>query len=174
MRVLEVGPDGFPSTYQKLVADPSIRWDTIDIYDSDKLTYRAASEYSFPIADGMYDIVLSGQVIEHVKKIWRWMNELARVCKPGGLVITINPVSWPFHEYPVDCWRIFPDGMRALYEDAGLTTRLAVFENLADSVDTPTKFYLFKQGIKAVLGKKPRYPWTTQPVIDTISIAVKD
>jgi hypothetical protein len=29
---------------------------------------------------------------------------------------------WPFHEYPIDCWRAYPDGMTALYEEGGTVT----------------------------------------------------
>jgi SAM-dependent methyltransferase len=129
MRVLEIGPS-YPSTYQKLVGDPSITWETIDLFDDPRLTHRATSEYSFPLADNTYDVVLSGQVMEHVRKIWRWMPELSRVAKPGGLVITINPVSWPYHEHPHDCWRAFPEGMRALYEDSSLEVIESVFDSL--------------------------------------------
>lgn len=124
-RVLEVGPDGFPSTYQRLAADPSLAWDTIDMFDRQGLTHRATSEYSFPIADASYDVVLSGQVVEHVRMPWRWIRELVRVTRPGGLVATIAPVSWPYHEAPVDCWRIYPEGLRALYEEGGLEVQLA-------------------------------------------------
>lgn len=74
--------------------------------------------------------MLSGNVIEHVRAIWRWLPEVARITKPGGLVITINPVSWPYHAYPTDCWRPYPDGMRALYEDAGLDVLTSTFESL--------------------------------------------
>lgn len=130
MRVLEIGPDQSPSTYQSIVDDDSLVWDTLDIHSNQQVTHRATSEYSFPIQDGAYDIVLSGQVIEHVRRVWVWMREVARVCRGGGLVITINPVSWPFHEAPVDCWRIYPDGMRALYEDAALNVLLSHFESL--------------------------------------------
>jgi ubiquinone/menaquinone biosynthesis C-methylase UbiE len=59
-------------------------------------------------------------VLEHVRKPWIWIEELARVCKPRGLVITINPVSWPCRETPVDCWRAYPEGIRALYEEGNL------------------------------------------------------
>jgi SAM-dependent methyltransferase len=90
----------------------------------------ATDEYNFPIQADSYDLVLSGQVIEHVRKIWTWMREVARVCKPGGLVITLNPVNWPYHAHPHDCWRIFPEGMRALYEDAGLSVELSHFGSL--------------------------------------------
>jgi SAM-dependent methyltransferase len=133
MRVLEIGPDLFPSTFQKLVADDSIGWDTLDLAEShipDHLTYKTLSEYEFPIEDDAYDIVVSGNVIEHVRHVWRWMPEVARVCKVGGLVITINPVSWPYHEAPVDCWRIYPEGMRALYEEASLTVLFSIFDAL--------------------------------------------
>jgi|ERR1035441_5418906 SAM-dependent methyltransferase len=127
--VLEIGPN-VPSHYQKIVGDSSIEWHTLDLYESDYLTYRATSEYSFPIPDGAYDIVVSGQVMEHVRKPWIWIRELARVCRPDGLVITIVPVSWPYHEAPIDCWRAFPEGMKALYEDAKLTMEFSHFESL--------------------------------------------
>jgi SAM-dependent methyltransferase len=130
MSVLEIGPDGFPSTYQLLAEKLSLQWHTLDMYDHPSLTYPNSKEYCFAVPDDSYDVVLSGQVIEHVKKIWRWLPELARVTKPGGLVITINPVSWGFHEYPVDCWRIYPDGMKALYEDAALKVSLSHWESL--------------------------------------------
>lgn len=130
MKVLEVGPDIVPSTYQKIVSDSSILWHTIDLRHDPALTYCASSEYKFPVQTGAYDIVLSGQVIEHVRQIWVWIRELARVCKEGGLVVTVNPTSWPYHEAPVDCWRMFPEGMRALYEHASLNVKLSQMESL--------------------------------------------
>jgi SAM-dependent methyltransferase len=122
LRVLEIGPDRSPSTYQILARGQYGAWDTLDLaWRRDiPLTHKATREYEFPLPDDSYDIVLSGQVIEHVGKIWLWMRELARICKPGGHVITINPVSWHYHEAPMDCWRIYPEGMKALSEDAGL------------------------------------------------------
>jgi len=119
LRVLEVGPDGFPSTFQQIVGN--LPWDTIDISSSPELTYAATNPYEFPIPSDTYDIVFSAQVIEHVARIWRFMPELARVTKPGGYVITINPVSWPYHEAPIDCWRMYPEAMKALCDDSGLT-----------------------------------------------------
>jgi SAM-dependent methyltransferase len=146
MRILEIGPDKFPSTYRGMVDDPSITWDTLDLYKDDRLTYTAESEYAFPIPDNTYDLVLSGQVIEHVRKIWRWMNEISRVCKVGGLVITVNPVSWPYHEAPLDCWRMFPEGMRGLYEDASLE----VISSTWESLEVPS-------GRRTVPGRSPEW-----------------
>jgi SAM-dependent methyltransferase len=132
-RLLEIGPDSFPSTYAKSVNDPTITWDTLDIYQSDQLTYPNSDEYSFPIPDQSYDTIVAAQVIEHVKKVWVWLREVERVCKSGGHVILINPVSWPYHPHPVDCWRIYPEGMKALLED----TSLKIIECRYESLEAP-------------------------------------
>lgn len=135
MKVIEIGPDKFPSTYQSIIGnsgidESKITWHTVDIYEDPSLTYTALSEYAFPIEDNAYDMVLSAQVIEHVRKPWIWMKELSRICKPGGMVVTINPVSWPYHEAPIDCWRAYPEGMIALYEDALLSVVMSKWESL--------------------------------------------
>jgi SAM-dependent methyltransferase len=130
-RVLEVGP-GFPSTLRGLVNDPSIDWETVDIFAHPDLTYTANSEYSFPVPDNAYDVVVAANVLEHVRKVWVWIRELSRVCKPGGHVITVNPVSWPYHAIPIDCWRAYPEGMRALYDEGGLRVILSEWGALAD------------------------------------------
>ena len=142
-KVLEIGPDGFPSTYRRAIG-VSCEWHTIGLKEDGRLTYRASGEYDYPVEADSYDIVLSGNVIEHVRKPWRWMPELVRLAKPGGLVITINPVSWTYHEAPVDCWRIYPEGMRALCEESGLRLLVCQFESL----ETP-HFKRFSPGVSA-------------------------
>jgi SAM-dependent methyltransferase len=136
-RVLEVGPDGVPSTYEAIVrrergGGGPAAWHTVDLATRPGMTHRAKTEYEFEIADGSYDVVLSGQVLEHVRKPWRWLPELARVCRSGGHVITISPVSWPYHEAPVDCWRIYPEGLRALHEEARLDVVSVRWESLEE------------------------------------------
>lgn len=128
-KVLEIGPNRIPSDYRELTPSVPV-WHTLDIRDHQDVTYPNAGEYDFPIPDGAYDVVLSGQVMEHVKKIWLWIGELERVCKPGGYVAIISPVSWPYHEAPVDCWRIYPEGMKALLDDTSLEIVDCHFESL--------------------------------------------
>ncbi|GEM_PF-3051179 len=70
MRVLEIGPDAFPSTNRQTVKDNTLKWETLDIIPAPGLTYIAEGEYNFPVPENTFDIVLSSQVIEHVKKIW--------------------------------------------------------------------------------------------------------
>jgi SAM-dependent methyltransferase len=174
MKVLEIGPDAFPSTYQTSVGDSSITWDTADfassIYYTTKATYPLTDEYQFPIPTGEYDVVLSAQVIEHVRKCWVWIKEVARVCKPGGLVVTINPISWPYHEAPVDCWRIYPEAMKALYEEAGLQVQTAAYESLERPWFAYLSYLSAKQAAKSLLGGRQ---WKIEPNIDNIAIGVK-
>jgi SAM-dependent methyltransferase len=202
MKVLEIGPDDHPSAFRKIVDDETIQWDTIDIFNSDKLTYIAEDEYNFPIPDNTYDIVLSAQVLEHVRKVWIWIKEVSRVCKTGGYVVTINPVSWPYHEAPIDCWRVYPEGMKALYDEAGLVCKLSSTESLeVDVINsvTPldykdiTKNYdtYPKKLLKILLGRSVLVPGTSyhsnykvflqqflgrprQFSIDTITIGIKE
>ncbi len=130
LRVLEIGPDGNPSGYRKMARGETGTWHTLDITDEPGLTFPSAPEYNYPVASGAYDIVFAAQVLEHVKRIWAWIGELARVCKPGGHVITIAPASFRYHPHPVDCWRVYPEAMRALFDEAGLETALCKCESL--------------------------------------------
>ena len=130
MRVLEIGPDAFPSTLQQLLSPAPRAWDTIDLYQDPRLTFVATSENAFPVPGDAYDVVISANVLEHVRRTWLWIKEVGRVCRPGGLVVTITPVSWPYHEAPIDCCRVYPEGLRALYEDAGLEVMVCTVESV--------------------------------------------
>jgi len=125
-RVLEIAADGRPSTYQRHLSG-QYEWKTADLAsevtawnDVSHVDYEMPTEYEVPAPDGAFDVVLSGNVMEHVRRPWEWMQEMARVTRPGGLVITIAPISWPYHEAPIDCWRAYPEGLRALLEYSGL------------------------------------------------------
>jgi ubiquinone/menaquinone biosynthesis C-methylase UbiE len=159
IKVLEIGPAGIPSIYSKLIGNDNIQWDTIDFSDTgyidsqpSNLTFFLKDPYSFPIEDNSYDIVLSGQVIEHVQEIWNWLRELKRITKPQGLIMTINPVSWPYHEAPIDCWRIYPSGMEGLAKYCDLSLELCKCESLELDL-LKSKFTKFK----AVPGKSFNY-----------------
>jgi ubiquinone/menaquinone biosynthesis C-methylase UbiE len=132
LKVLEIGPNNHPSAFLKEVGHDSSLWDTLDVFEDKRLTYPNADPFNFPVDSEKYDLVFSAQVIEHVRKPWAWVKELARVTKPGGKVITINPISWPYHEAPIDCWRIYPEGMKALYEDAGLKVEMCEMKTLEE------------------------------------------
>jgi SAM-dependent methyltransferase len=180
-RVLEIGPDLHPSTLQGLVDHPVAAWDTLDFASRTDvpLTYRTTAEYTYPVADAAYDVIVSASVIEHVRKIWTWMGELARICRPGGHVITIGPVSWNYHESPIDCWRIYPEGMRALSDEAGLevvlsewgSTELRKLESMSPRKLRDKHFWQRLSGAFGLWHAVTRLP--PEGAYDTITVARK-
>ena len=49
-----------------------------------------------PLRDGVADVVVAGEMLEHVADVEGVVAEVARVCKPGGRVVldTINATPW--------------------------------------------------------------------------------
>ena len=66
------------------------------------------------IADETFDVVVSGQVFEHIEFPWLTIKEIARVLKPSGFCILIAPSSGMEHKAPKDCYRYYADGLSAL------------------------------------------------------------
>lgn len=84
------------------------------------------------IPDESYDVVVSGQCLEHTKMPWKTVEEISRVCKKGGIVMLTAPWSFIIHRYPIDCWRILPDGMKVLLEEIGKLEVITVENNNCD------------------------------------------
>ena len=72
--------------------------------------------YNWPeIKDETYDVVISGQLFEHLEFFWLTMTQIERVLKPGGYVCIIAPSTGPKHggDEPC-CYKFHDDGFRAL------------------------------------------------------------
>jgi SAM-dependent methyltransferase len=80
-----------------------------------------------PFRDGVFDTVLSVQVLEHTPRPAALVAEMARVLAPDGVLILTAPFQFRLHEEPHDYFRYSPHGLRQLCEDAGLE----VFETIA-------------------------------------------
>jgi SAM-dependent methyltransferase len=73
-----------------------------------------------PFEDASFDTVLSIQVIEHTPRPQALISEMARVLRPGGLLILSAPFSGRLHEEPYDFFRYTPHGLRSMCDEAGL------------------------------------------------------
>ena len=68
--------------------------------------------------DDQFDVVISGSTIEHVQDMQEFAEQCIRITRPGGLLCVIGPhgmSGFDEHFHPLDCWRIWPDGMKWLF-----------------------------------------------------------
>ena len=118
--ILEVGSCRITGqAYRKIVEKTNWNYTGIDLVPGDNVTLLIKDPYKYPLPDNYFDIVISGQTLEHVAYIWEWIKELYRITKPDGKVCIIAPSRGKRHHRP-DYWTIQPNGMRALLEYAGL------------------------------------------------------
>lgn len=121
--LLDVGSLNVNGTYRNLVEQRRWQYTGLDIAAGDNVDVVADSPYVYPFEDDTFDVVISGSTMEHVQAIWLWIPELVRVLRPGGLLAVITHTQFVYHPYPVDCWRIMPDGMRYLFDLTGALER---------------------------------------------------
>lgn len=77
------------------------------------------SAYDVPVADGVADVVLSSQVMEHLDRPEDAVKETARLLKKGGYFICSFPFMYPIHAAPHDYQRLTEFAMNKYLKDHG-------------------------------------------------------
>lgn len=119
--ILDLGSQDFNGSYRPLFAQPPWRYRGLDMAAGKNVDVVLRDPYRWrEIKSAGADVIISGQTFEHTEFFWLTMREIARALKPGGLCCIIAPSAGDEHRYPVDCWRFYPDGLRAAARYAGL------------------------------------------------------
>ncbi|HJR58826.1 MAG TPA: class I SAM-dependent methyltransferase [Vicinamibacterales bacterium] len=66
------------------------------------------------VADGVFDVVLCTEVLEHLREPQRAIDEMFRVLKPGGTLLLTTRFLFPIHDAPNDYFRFTKYGLRHL------------------------------------------------------------
>ncbi|WP_176233857.1 class I SAM-dependent methyltransferase [Candidatus Hakubella thermalkaliphila] len=72
-----------------------------------------------PIRDGLFDAVVSLNVLEHVISPEKAIKEFNRILKIGGKLFLMVPQASGQHQKPYDYWRFTSFGLRHLLETSG-------------------------------------------------------
>jgi SAM-dependent methyltransferase len=100
--------------YRQLFEGRNEKYIGIDLSEGLNVDVVLEDPYKLPYKNNSIDCVISGNTFEHIEYPWSMFEEIKRVLKKDGLVCIIAPSHGKEHKYPVDCYRYFPDGFRAL------------------------------------------------------------
>lgn len=121
VKILDIGSCDQNGSQRGLFADARYVYTGLDLEYGPNVDIVLQDAYAWSeLNDNSYDLVISGQAFEHIEYPWLTIKEIARVMKPGGLLIVIAPSSGYEHKAPFDCYRYYSDGLRSLAKWAEL------------------------------------------------------
>jgi SAM-dependent methyltransferase len=97
-------------------------WSKFGFHSYKQLNYPEYDICSGPAGEGICDLVIFEQVLEHVRRPATAVQNALTMLRPGGRTLITTPFLVKFHAYPGvygDYHRWTEDGMRTFLEDAG-------------------------------------------------------
>lgn len=82
---------------------------------------------ALPFANHSFDLVLFSEVVEHVSEAEKALAEIARVLRPGALLLITWPFNYMIHEDPRDYVRFTEFGMARLLHKHGMEMEKVVY-----------------------------------------------
>jgi SAM-dependent methyltransferase len=121
LKIADIGSQDVNGSYYPLFSNPKWKYFGCDIAEGKNVDIVLEDVYDWKsIRSNTFDVIVSGQAFEHIEYFWVTMMEISRVMKYGAICCILAPSGGYEHQYPVDCWRFYPDGFKALSKYAGL------------------------------------------------------
>jgi SAM-dependent methyltransferase len=92
----------------------------VDLTQGQNVDLVLERPYGLPFDSDTIDVIVCGQVFEHIPFFWVTMIDFSRVLRRGGLVILSAPSRGHVHHLPFDGWRFYAHGYKALAQFSGL------------------------------------------------------
>ena len=111
--IVEIGSQDVNGSLRDIFP-PGISYTGVDFVEGNGVDVILQDPYKLPFEDGSVDLVLSSSCFEHSEMFWVLHQEIMRILKPHGLFYLNVPNNGDVHQWPVDCWRFYPDSGKAL------------------------------------------------------------
>lgn len=95
------------------------KWRSFGFASYNNAEYPDFDICSPPHSVSEYDVVLVEQVLEHVQWPRRAVESIYSLLKPGGYAVITTPFLLKIHNFPIDCSRWTPLGLKCLLADGG-------------------------------------------------------
>src|SRR3954454_8678690 len=92
--VLDFGSGTSPNqtmTHRSILEGYEVAYTGVDVREGDNIDTVMPKPYKIPLKSRSIDVVLSGQVFEHVPFFWASLLEIARVMRPRALLLMTVP-----------------------------------------------------------------------------------
>jgi SAM-dependent methyltransferase len=114
MEALDLGCGAMP--YVPLFEGRGARYRGADLEDAELII---GVDGRVPLPDASVDLLLSFQVLEHVRELDAYLGEARRLLRPDGRLILSTHGTWLYHPHPEDHRRWTAEGLRHDIEARG-------------------------------------------------------
>ena len=112
-RILDVGSMDVNGTLRDVVPSGA-QYTGVDLEEGPGVDMVLVDPHRFPFPDSHFQVVVSTSCFEHDDMFWLTFLEMCRVLSDDGVIYINVPASGPYHGYPRDYWRFYPDAASAL------------------------------------------------------------
>lgn len=105
--------------YRYIFSEFEKKYTGADVGDNPHAEIKIYPDEKLPFENGMFDIVLSSQVLEHVENTGFYLGECRRLLKNEGLLFLSTHGTWQFHSAPIDVQRWTSYGLKRIIEKSG-------------------------------------------------------
>jgi len=133
--------------------NPALIADSVKWYGP--LPIEPVAGVTLPFRDASFDLVMSFDVLEHIRDSDAHLAEVSRVLKPGGRYLIQTPSKWPNTIFETIRWKSFTrwrDDHCALHTPAQLRRRLEAHRFVVQFFDVPVVNEFFKNKVRRHLG----------------------
>lgn len=166
--IIDIGSQDVNGSYRDLFNYPDWYYTGTDLEGGSGVDLVLHDPYCWKeLKTSSFDVVVSGQALEHIEYFWITMLEIQRIMKPGGLCCIIVPSAGYEHRYPVDCYRFYADGFNALARYA----HLSALEIYTQKEDVGVEGDIWRDTV--MIAKKERQSFLTSMKLQVKSYILK-